>query len=261
MIINMIGGGGGAALNFKVSGGTTQPTNPTENTIWVNTSVNITSWAFSATAPASPKEGMVWISIGTSSAAEFNALKKNGIQVYPLSAKQFVGSSWVSRSAAAYQNSGWNQLETYVFKDGELRVITGFTGSKGTVSVGDTLKFTSNTGSSFAHWYSNEKIDVTNVTTIDVIFKEGGGSWSWVAGNTPSVGVSKEIPTSNGNGTISGLAAVEQFAPGSTNWVYIPEEKYSLDVSSVSGLVYLVFAVAGTNTSGGLLDIAEVQLI
>ena len=55
------GGSGGGGLNFKVVGGTTQPTNPTENTIWVNTSVSITDWVFSATEPTTPVEGMVWI--------------------------------------------------------------------------------------------------------------------------------------------------------------------------------------------------------
>lgn len=50
MIFN-VSGGGGAALNFKVVGGTTQPSNPKENTIWVNTSQEITSLDFGVTAP------------------------------------------------------------------------------------------------------------------------------------------------------------------------------------------------------------------
>ena len=83
-----IGGCGSGGLNFKVVGGTSQPTNPKENTIWVNTSTTITGYVFSAAEPAAPEEGMVWITTGTSSTVEFNALKKNGIQVYPISAKQ-----------------------------------------------------------------------------------------------------------------------------------------------------------------------------
>ena len=43
--------GGGENLNFKVVGGTTEPSNPKENTIWVNTDTAITSWDFSATEP------------------------------------------------------------------------------------------------------------------------------------------------------------------------------------------------------------------
>lgn len=48
MIFNM-SGGGGAALNFKVMGGTAEPSNPKENTIWVNTNNPITGWQFSST--------------------------------------------------------------------------------------------------------------------------------------------------------------------------------------------------------------------
>ena len=101
------GSGGGGGLNFKVVGGTTQPTNPTENTIWVNTSVSITDWVFSAAEPTAQKEGMVWISTGTASGREFNALKKNGIQVYPLAAKQYIGGAWVDVTAKSYQDGAW----------------------------------------------------------------------------------------------------------------------------------------------------------
>ena len=52
MIFNLSGGGSsGASLNFKVVGGTTEPANPSENTIWVNTDEPITSWIFSAKNP------------------------------------------------------------------------------------------------------------------------------------------------------------------------------------------------------------------
>lgn len=44
-------GGGSNPLNFKVVGGTVQPDNPKENTIWINTDTEITSWDFSATQP------------------------------------------------------------------------------------------------------------------------------------------------------------------------------------------------------------------
>ena len=100
------GGGSGGGLNFKVVGGTSTPASPKENTIWVNTSTAITSWVFSATQPAGAT-GRVWISIGTSSPAEFNALKKNGIKVYPMSAKQYVRGAWVDKTAKSYQNGAW----------------------------------------------------------------------------------------------------------------------------------------------------------
>ena len=36
----------GRKLNFEIVGGTTEPSNPAENTIWVNTDTEITSWFF-----------------------------------------------------------------------------------------------------------------------------------------------------------------------------------------------------------------------
>ena len=98
------GAGGGAALNFKVVGGTTEPASPKENTIWVNTDAEITSWIFSATEPENPSEGMVWISTGASSNIVFNALKKNSVMVYPFAASQYISGAWVSVGVKAYQN-------------------------------------------------------------------------------------------------------------------------------------------------------------
>lgn len=102
------GGGGSAAasLNFKVAGGTSRPSSPGENTIWVNTATEISSWVLS---PAEPEgeSGMVWVLTGTSSAAAFNALKKNGIMIFPLNAKQYIGGEWVSKTAQSYIGGAW----------------------------------------------------------------------------------------------------------------------------------------------------------
>lgn len=109
-IVDQIGAveaSGGGGLNFSVVGGLTQPANPKENTIWVETDVPITIWTFSAAEPTEPVDGMVWIIAGTSSTVEFNALKKNGIQVYPISASQYVSGAWVDVIAKSYQNGEW----------------------------------------------------------------------------------------------------------------------------------------------------------
>ena len=82
MIFNMTGGGGGSSLNFKVVGGTSQPSGVGENTIWVKTSTAITSYVFSPNQPTA-SAGCVWIQTGTGSVS-FNALKKNTIQLYPI---------------------------------------------------------------------------------------------------------------------------------------------------------------------------------
>lgn len=106
-----------SSLNFAVVGGTEQPIDPKENTIWVNTNKEITSWIFSATKPKTSEEGMVWISTGASSTVEFNALKKNVLQVCPIAAKQYVSGAWVDVTAMSYQGGTW--VEWFVW-NGEL---------------------------------------------------------------------------------------------------------------------------------------------
>lgn len=111
-------GGGSGGLNFKIVGGTAEPSNPKENMIWIITDQKITSYIFSAEEPESPVDGMVWITVGTSSTVEFNALKKNGIQVYPISAKQYVGGASVDVTAMSYQGGAWVDWLTYLYRPG-----------------------------------------------------------------------------------------------------------------------------------------------
>lgn len=144
MIFNMTGGGN-ASLNFKVVGNP-QPSNPSENTIWVNTDTEITSWHFCATEPVTYVEGTVWIQVGDSSDLEFNALKKNGIMSYPLFVKQYVGGSWVKKDAEIYNDGVWEYLwNGHLYRNGdEFESITGGwipykTSSSDTTAVNPTV--------------------------------------------------------------------------------------------------------------------------
>lgn len=118
MIFNM-DSGGNASFNFKIVGGTSAPSSASENTIWINTSTAITSWIFSTTQP-SGSSGMVWIKTGLYSMNAFNALKKNGIQIYPLNAYQYNGSSWVSKPIKIYQGGAWKTPEVYLYNYDKL---------------------------------------------------------------------------------------------------------------------------------------------
>lgn len=132
------GGGSGGGLNFKVVGGTSTPASPKENTIWVNTSAEITSWVFSVTEPETPAAGMVWITTCKSSTAPFNALKKNNITVYPISAKQYVSGKWVDKTAKSYQNGAWVEWAPepfYIFKSGKGALVSLVKYSSGGISI------------------------------------------------------------------------------------------------------------------------------
>ena len=117
------GGGGSAAasLNFKVVGGTSSPSAPAENTIWVKTAEEITGWVISPVEPVAG-EGKVWITVGTASAGGFNALKKNVLMVYPIGAKQYVDGAWANKAAEIYQNGAWKSFSTealYLYTSGD----------------------------------------------------------------------------------------------------------------------------------------------
>lgn len=176
------GASGSAGVNFKIVGGTTQPTTARENTIWVNTDTAISGWAFSASAPAEPVEGMVWLQTGTYSNVEFNALRKNGIQVYPLAAKQYVDSAWVEKTAYSYQGGSWvpwTRRDILYESGNENNPVTGgwtYT-SKGyasnaniagtpTITRGDTMLTAQMPNVSGAIIHPANKIDLTEYSTI-----------------------------------------------------------------------------------------------
>ena len=77
----------GVELNFEVIGGTAQPENPKENTIWVNTDQEITGWSFSENEPTSPAHGNVWFETNDNGEKEFNALTENEMIISPVAAK------------------------------------------------------------------------------------------------------------------------------------------------------------------------------
>lgn len=180
-------GGGGTSLNFKVVGGTTRPTSPKENTIWVNTDVDIPGWAFSATEPESPEAGMVWFPTGDTSNVAFNALRKNDIHVYPSGAKQYIGSEWVSKKAETYQGSQWVRWARYLYNNGDQCLpvsggfdaknvdisTTGYNGKAPTIIYGtstmtiELMQTDSDTGAVGGAVYAKNKFDLSNYSSIE----------------------------------------------------------------------------------------------
>ena len=157
MIFNTTGGG--AALNFRVVGNP-QPANPTENCIWVDTDTPINSWIFSATQPSPAEPGMVWITIGKSSPVEFNALKKNGIQVYPVTAKQFIGGAWVDKTAKSWQGGAWVDWITYFYKEGNQ--YNGITGGWSNIATAQWTFANDRVYGSTGNIVTNNKINLSN---------------------------------------------------------------------------------------------------
>lgn len=217
MIIN--NSGGGTPLNFKVVGGTSQPSNPTNNTLWVNTSTNITGWMFRTTEPVDKSEGVVWFQTSTSSSLTFNALKKNNVTVYPTGCKQYVSGAWKDKTLKAYQNGAWVALVT------DITVVpnTSYTWStfnhkSVSVASNGTVTFVAGTTNE-AHGIAkvDTKIDFTEYNSMVVKYKTTQ-DWS-----LSRIGILKDTITD----AYSFLAYVE-FGSTST-------ETKTIDISKVTG--------------------------
>lgn len=237
------GAGGGTPLNFKVVGGTTEPASPKENTIWVNTSTAITSWIFSASEPENPTEGMAWFTTGASSPTAFNALKKNGIQVYPLSVKQYVSGAWVDLEGKSYQNGEWVDWCTYLFMGGnQYTQLTGgwkIDRNGGiNVTIGQTIDFEIIMASARdAAVFTNNKVDLTNFKTLEFVV------------NVTSVGNVHVGITTNNSGSVPTFTAKKTIT---TTGQHIA----TVDLKSIYGEYYV-----GIHCDAASAKFSQVRLI
>ena len=103
-------GGGRSELNFRVVGSPEQPSTPRENDIWVSTSDEIITWVFDVSEPVAPVAGMVWIQVDFRSSAPLNALKRNGIHLYPVGVKQYDGSNWTDVTGKLWNGAEWVEI-------------------------------------------------------------------------------------------------------------------------------------------------------
>lgn len=242
MILNMSGGGGGASLNFKVVGGTAAPNNPKENTIWVNTDAEITGWVFSATEPETASEGMVWISVGTSSPVAFNALKKNNITVYPLTAKQYVSGAWVDKEAKSYQSGTWKDMH-YIIVPNTSTTWTKYAGtasaskttSATTISI--TTKASANGTATDSAIYT--ELDATQYSTFYV-------KGSYTFNNTTTSSQVYKIQLLNSSGSAISTIVNKTVSKG-TNTGAVAFEK-TIDLTSVTGKCKLMFTATTYTT-------------
>lgn len=239
MILNM-SGGGGSSLNFKLVGNP-QPSNPGKNTIWIDTDAEITSWIFSATEP-NPALGMVWISIGTSCTVAFNALKKNGVMVYPISAKQYIGGEWVNKTAKSYQGGAWKDWVTYFYKDGNTYndVTGGYTLDSDATMEADNIKMYTDGDGSVAYVTTNNKVDISGISTLSVKFNIKAVS-SYARTVRVYLYAADSKLTSPDQSVGSGATAYKDYKEDTDT-----EDTITLNVSSVTGSKYIFVGVKNT---------------
>ena len=227
------GGGGGGGVSFTVKGGTTAPASPKVGTIWVNTDQDITGYTFSATEPESPVEGMVWFLTSKSSTVAFNALKKNALMVYPVSAKQWQSGAWVSKLVSSGTGTGWvSWFDGTIFDNGEQYdgVTGGWIHSEGD-TIDKTLTGSCSSTTSFGSYCATvDKIDVTDFTTLNVNVTSLSGAITPAVGSTPDK---------------YGLLKYEKLKDGAG--------VKTLDISDITGEVYIVI-LSGSGSGSYVAD-------
>lgn len=105
----------GGGLNFSVVGGETQPENPEENTIWIDTGTAITGWEFSATQPSVTTEGFVWVKTYNTGYTPFNMSPDNAVYIYPSRASQVIDGAWEDVEMSFYANGAWDTGNKILF--------------------------------------------------------------------------------------------------------------------------------------------------
>ena len=209
--------------------------------------------------------GQVWIETGSTSSAEFNALKKNAIQVYSMGAKQVVGGEWVDRSATIYQGGAWKNFRKYLFNDGDqclaltggwhadLASISPYVGNGGGVVIDTTIAMRIYQVSEYyqgaAICTTKNKIDLTDVKTITV---KASVATNKGASDSFCIGASANYTPWNTSGYWN-CAAYKQLTYGT-------DKETVLDVSALSGSFYIAFGGNSELSKGGTITISEVYL-
>lgn len=221
----------GVGLNFAVVGGTTQPENPVENTIWISTDTEITSWALSNNDPTAPTEGMVRIGIRTNGTATFNALQENAIDITPSSARQYISGEWIKKDCVVYQGGAW-----------VLPILNIIPDSIGSMTASENAEVTAGTDNVEIYAGSNAEqgpasyampAEVSGFSTMHIdaaLTIDNAGSSEY----TVSIGIFSDAACAN---QIAGYT-VSTPEEGTNLTIY---ETY--DISAVSGSVYVGFSM------------------
>lgn len=248
MIFNVTSGGGGG-LNLKVVGGTTQPTNPRENTIWVNTATAITGYVLSPTQPETGTEGLVWLKTADSG-VEINVGRKNAVLLHLAAGKLYTGGKWANINGWVYANSLWTQFakeglmvfdrtqQEYADISGNIQAVT----DAQYISMKDAAPYIqmaiSGTSTITRGYQWKNPVDVTEYSTMEVV--------GYATAATDKFGLSTKL--NNGRNDIV-TAASQTFGT--------ERNTMKIDISSLTGNMYVGFTLA---KSGGSIYVESVYL-
>lgn len=116
-------------LELTVVGGTTQPSSPKNNTLWVNTDVAIGAVSLGPAAPDSPVLGDVWVNTGVRYGTDSTvavgpktlAVCENPfLEINVMNFMQYDGLAWAWCDGGVYANGAWSGMALYIYYYGTL---------------------------------------------------------------------------------------------------------------------------------------------
>lgn len=187
---------------------------------------------------AGTENGTVFIKTGATGSVEFNALKKNGIAVYPVAASQYVDGVWMDKPAQIYQKGGWVDWTFFLFRAGS-GLAAGYTGFTNAVCDDDLITMTIKTSENTAYSTINEKVDVTNYKTA--FFEIQKASFSGASGysqrayiHVGDMRVQIGTGISGSSGTFISDGIIEVDVSALSGKVDVQASAYSSDVDTVT---------------------------
>lgn len=231
----------GIGMNLHVVGGTTQPTDAKENTIWVNTSVDIGKWTVSLEAPESPAIGDVWIEFNAEGGNELDIGDANSVIIVYRGVYQYTSDGWILQDANVDSGSGFEEIDSDYFL---YKLNKGFTVEFGswsqqsatpvindtTLAITGTQSYSDNTD---ALLYTLTPVDVSGWNTLEIVLEIGSLDQG---GNYTTFGLCETVNTTSKNQTWAKSKNVGSVTANETVSCY-------LDVSELSGDYY--FAIGG----------------
>lgn len=196
--------------------------------------------------------GDVWITADTiPNAGAFNALKVNGIQVYPLSARQYINGVWKKASAKIYRNGEWGDCVRQIYERGKTEYILETKGLKhkstsvytavaptagsDSTSFWASVNVTASSGGREGVVYFSPKIDLTNASTLYVY----GVFNSDYSSSMPYIGIWSEIGTNAQENRVTFKTVCSSTSEKVTKTV-------AVDVSKLAGKYYIGFYLSAT---------------
>ena len=158
----------GPRLGFNVIRGYAYPTNPSENTILVNTDVDISKCILSDDVPTDTTEGCLWVQTGVSGAAKINVVLDGSIVLHFQQTKQRIDGSWANVISHIYSNGEWIKTSTIPYAYQRVEYLE----SSGTQWI-DT-GYVQNSKTEYDITYEWKQSSSSNLATVFGTFNDAG---------------------------------------------------------------------------------------